>query len=116
MLVDEYNRDANGIELSRHGIEEQLDQSEAAKMREFANTIIQKINLFFNEPVCKPIGDSWYQVPSQFRIAETDSYDGQTKTFTISHHDCGLHEFDFIVRDKIGEVVAYRYDSLEIDW
>lgn len=116
-LVELYNRVGNGIELSEHGISAQLSEKDAQAMASNANKLLNEINAHFRTPVCKPIGATWYQVPSQFGLAvrsEADAYNHAC--FTISHHNCGLHEFDFLVTDGIGNVVADRYDSLGIAW
>lgn len=115
-LIGQYNSEAHGIELSEHGVKGQLDEDDAKRMAGFANSLLERINEDFDKPVSRTIGESWYQVPSRFKIAETDPHDGTTLTFTVSHHNCGLHEFDFVITNGKGRVIADRYDSLGIDW
>ena len=115
-LVDRYNSDARGVELSQHGVEGQLNDAEAKSLAKLANIILDEINHNFDKPVSKTIAESWYQVPARFNIVKTKPHDGKSTTFTISHLNCGLHEFDFIIVGGSGIVVAERYDSLNIDW
>ena len=115
-LVGKYNSETRSIELSQHGVDGHLKDETASQLAELANAILNELNNSFDEPVARIIGETWYQVPSRFMIAETESHDGISATFTISHHNCGVHEYDFIVDGGIGIVVAHRYDSLGINW
>ncbi len=115
-LVGKYNSEARGIELSEHGVDGHLNDAEARRLADFANAIIDDLNNRFDRPVARTIGDTWYQVPSRFNITEAEPHDGISRTFTVSHLNCGLHEYDFVVDEGLGIVVADRYDSLGINW
>ena len=115
-LVENYNSEARGIELSEHGVDGHLNDAEAKRLAAFANAIIDKLNASFDKPVAQKIGESWYQVPSRFKIKEAEAHSGVARTFTVSHHNCGVYEYDFIVDAGVGTVVGNRYDSLGISW
>ena len=102
--------------LSQHGVDGHLGEEAAKTKAAFANSVLADINRKFDRPVSQLIGERWYQVPSRFDITEARSSEQETPAFTISHHNCGLYEFDFTVDDGVGRVVANRYDSLGINW
>jgi hypothetical protein len=117
-IIDRYNNEAGGVELSAHGIDGHLRDTDAKRMAASANRILDEINAMFTAPVCRPIGDTWYQVPARFTLTPVphDEQDGPRK-YRISHHDCGLYECDFIVKaDGRGHVVNRRYDDLGYTW
>jgi hypothetical protein len=118
--IDRYNRVARGIELSEHGVKGHLSDATAAKMAQNANRLISDINSHFTTPVCKYIGATWYQVPSRFCLNVQENASTRKRDapcFTISHHNCGLYEYDFVINNNgFAEVVAERYDDLDIQW
>ena len=121
-LVSHYNENANGIELSEHGVKGNLPKSVAAGMAENANSLLTEINDRFDQPVAKLIGSTWYQAPSRFRIdfrSVRDAGDPNNNKliFTISHDDCGRYEYDFEIQDEgLARVTDERYDSYGIGW
>ena len=115
-LTNRYNFEAKGAELSNLEFAKLLKKDEAKQLTSFANSILEKINSKFDMRVVRLIGESWYQVPHEFRIVENTTNPTGATVFTISHLNCGLHEYDFIVENEIATLVGERYDDLNIDW
>lgn len=119
-LIDRYNRDGYGVKLSEHGINGNLSDQNAKEIARNANKLLAEINGIFDRPVCRLIEAQWYQVPSRFRLTVQNTRsirDQYPNCFTISHQDCGLYEFDFVVNvDGSAKVVGERYNDLGGLW
>ena len=117
-LIHLYNREGIGVELSKAGVEGHLSSDDAVRKSHKANKLLGKINRLFSALVCRTIGSTWYQVPAHFSLGVADSPgSANAPCFTISHLNCGRHEFDFVINDDgRAEVIAERYDDLGVPW